>query len=176
MSMELRQLVPWGNATLTLKRTETVTFLGQDYTYEVYELGPAPIATTRSRRLSGREVEVQARPNPDPDSDAPTLSNAAGSYNGQSGFFDAQIDTDEAGGRLRFMVNQDDATTIQGMKDGQKQGVADAYVETLVEGAGTYRRELQTGPLASGTYYAHYLHTDEYGNDSNFVTRSFTVQ
>lgn len=175
MSMELRQLVTWGDATLTLKRTETVTFLGQNYTYEVYELGPAPIVTTRSERLSSTEVKVQPHPNPNADSDSPTLSNAAGSYNAQSDFFDAQIDTDEPGGRLRIMVNQNGSETIQGIKDGQVQDAAEAFVSVLVEQAGTYRRELQTGTLASGTYYVHYLHTDEYENDSNLVTRSFTV-
>jgi len=174
--MELRQLVPWGNASLTLKRTETVTFMGQDYTYEVYELGPAPIAASRATRLSETEVEVQPKPDPNPDSDAPTLSNEAGNYNAQSGFFDAQIDTDEAGGRLRVLVAQDSNISVQTIKDGQSQDAADGYAETLIEQSGTHQLDVETGSLAAGTYYVHYLHTDEYENDSSLVTRSFTVQ
>jgi len=64
MSMELVQLLPWGDAKFEEKRSVTLTFLGEDYSYRVLKLTPAPIDAALTERESETVATVYTRPDP----------------------------------------------------------------------------------------------------------------
>jgi len=62
--MELIELSPWGDAGFEEVRSVTLTFLGQDYTYRVLKLTPAPINAALTERESETVVTVYTQPDP----------------------------------------------------------------------------------------------------------------
>jgi hypothetical protein len=64
MSMELIQLSPWGDANFEEVRSVTLTFLGEEYSYRVLKLTPAPINAALTERESKTVVTVYTQPDP----------------------------------------------------------------------------------------------------------------
>jgi hypothetical protein len=168
MSMDLIQLAPWGDAKFKEKRSVTVTFLGQDYTYRVLELTPAPIARSLIERQSETVATVFAQPDPDPqDTTAPTLSNPTATATGAT-TAEGTVDTDEADGVLYWVVTTSSTAPSPGqVKDGENDSGSPAAAAgaKLIGRAGT---QLVEAAALSGatTYYVHYMHEDEVGKRS----------
>jgi len=64
MSMELVQLSPWGDAGFEEVRSVTLTFLGEEYSYRVLKLTPAPIDAALTERESETVATVYTQPDP----------------------------------------------------------------------------------------------------------------
>jgi hypothetical protein len=62
--MELIQLSPWGDADFEEVRSVTLTFLGEEYTYRVLRLTPAPINAALTERESETVATVYTEPEP----------------------------------------------------------------------------------------------------------------
>lgn len=177
MTMELKQFYPWDDARLDLVKSNTVTFLGTDYTYNKHVLAPAPIALTRSRRLSETEgeIETQEDPNP-PDETFPTLTNPTGNATSAT-TAKGTVETDEADGLLWWVVSTDDtAPSDQEFRDGQNASGNEAADSGLhLIGVDGLQAVFAEGLSSKTTYYFHFLQRDEAGNGVVVSSASFTT-
>jgi len=62
--MELIELSPWGDASFEEVRSVTLTFLGEEYSYRVLRLTPAPIDAALTERESETIATVYTQPDP----------------------------------------------------------------------------------------------------------------
>ena len=166
--MELVQLSPWGDAYFEQVRREKVTFRGKDYTYRVLRLTPAPIGRTLIERQSETVATVFTEPDPDPqDTIAPNLFDPTATATGAT-TAEGTVDTDEADGVLYWNVTTSStAPSATQVKDGKNDsGNAAAAAGAKLIGRASTQLVKADGLTGSTTYYIHYLHEDEAGNQS----------
>ncbi len=99
----------------------------------------------------------------DPDTTAPVLTTATVT-SPAAGQIDGTVDTDEADGTLYYVATLNATETLATVKAGSSQSVIATGTQTVSV----------TG-LAAGTYYMHFAHTDQAGNDSAVLTSASVV-
>jgi hypothetical protein len=171
MSMDLIQLVPWGDVTLTKTREKTLTFLGSTYSYNVWELRPALLRNVLTERLSETEMEVATFEDPSPsDQTAPILTNPSAS-NAFSDNLSGQVKTDEAEGVLYYVVTESSAAPSKDqVAAGQDETGTDGVRSgTSLVGADGTQGFFEEG-MPGGTWHVHWMHRDEADNRSAVVS------
>ena len=172
MSMELRQLHPWGEANLKLVSVKQITVFGVDYGYAKHRFETPPIAVSRVQRLSETEAAVYVDKDPDPtDATAPTLSATSANGTGPE-TAEGIVDTDEADGVLYWVLSQSStAPTAEQLKAGNDQtgSPSAASGAKLMQVTGSQLIEAK-GLTGGTTYYFHYLQKDEAENESDVTT------
>lgn len=99
----------------------------------------------------------------DPDTTAPVLTTATVT-SPSAGQIDGTVDTDEADGTLYYVATLNATETLATVKAGASQAVI-----------ATGTQSVSVTGLAAGTYYMHFAHTDQAGNDSAVLTSASVV-
>lgn len=139
--------------------------------FDVYGVGTG---TDSAPRQSTAAPDPTPDPTPDP---APTLSNAAGSANGTTGY-EGSVSTTSSTGTLYHVVSTDLTTpTVAQIKAGQDvNGVAGAAAGNQAVSAVGVQSVSGTGLTEGVTYYIHYGHENATGDSNPTTSGSFATE